>query len=459
LKTLIKNGTVVNATDSIRADVLIENGIIVAVGTGLDSQDAKIIEATGKYVFPGAIDPHTHLDMPFGAASTSDNFYSGTKAAVMGGVTTVVDFSIQSKGETLKQAIANWHKRADGKCFSDYSFHVAVTDCNDAVIAELKTLIEQTGVSTVKMFLAYKGLFQIDDGVMLKVFRAARESGVLVGLHCENGDIIDVLATEAMAAGQTAPIYHALTRPDYIEAEAITRAAAIADVVGVPLYIVHLSSAKGLAAALAARQRGQKIYIETCPQYLLLDDSRYFEPDFGGAKYVMSPPLRKIEDNGIIWQALQDDIVNVVATDHCAFNLADQKQAGRNDFRKIPNGAPGIETRFSLLYSYGVAEGKISLNQFVRLLSAEPARTMGMYPQKGTITAGSDADIVIFNPTGECVITATNLHQAVDYTPYEGFVQKGKIEHVLVGGRHVVQNCELVDDQPKGRFIFRKAVK
>ena len=459
MKILIRNGTVVNATDIIRADVLIENGIIIAVGTGLDCQNAKIIEAAGKYLFPGAIDPHTHLDMPFGDATTCDDFYSGTKAAVMGGVTTIVDFAMQRKGQTLNQAINNWHKRADGKCFSDYSFHVAITDCNDAVIAELKTLIEQTGVSTVKMFLAYKGLFQIDDGVMLKVFRAARDSGILVGLHCENGDIIEVLTTEAINAVQTAPIYHALTRPDYTEAEAITRAAAIAAAADVPLYIVHLSSAKGLAATLAARQRGQTVYIETCPQYLLLDDSRYYEPEFGGAKYVMSPPLRKVEDNKILWQALKANTVNVVASDHCAFNFANQKQAGRDDFRKIPNGAPGIETRFALLYSYGVATGKISLNQFVRLLSAEPAKLMGMYPQKGTITAGSDADIVIFNPACESVITATTLHQAVDYTQYEGFIQKGAIEQVLIRGQQVVQNGELADDQPIGRFIFRKAVK
>lgn len=458
MKTLIKNGTVVNATDVVGADVLIGDGKIIAVGTGLDDRNCTIVDAAGKYLFPGAIDAHTHMDMPFGAASTSDDFYTGTKAAVMGGVTTVVDFSLQNKGETLKQAVTNWHKRADGKCFSDYSFHVSVTDCTDAVISELKTLAEQTGVSTVKLFLAYKGLFQVDDGVMLKVFRAAKEAGILVGLHCENGDIIDVLSTEAVAAGQTEPIYHATTRPDYIEAEAITRAAAIAGVVGAPLYIVHLSSAKGLRAALEARQRGQKVYIETCPQYLLLDDTSYFAADFGGAKYVMSPPLRKPEDSAVLWQALKDDVVNVVATDHCAFNFADQKQAGRNDFRKIPNGAPGVETRFALLYSYGVAAGKISLNQFVRLVSAEPARIMGMYPQKGTITAGSDADLVIYNPSGESVITAKGLHQAVDYTPYEGFVQKGSIEHVFAGGRHVVCNNKLVDDQPKGKFIFRKSI-
>ncbi len=297
MKYLIKNGIVVNATDTINADVLIEDGIIVAVGIELVDSDADIIDASGKYVFPGSIDTHTHLDMPFGAASTCDDFFSGTKAAIMGGVTTVVDFAMQSKGETLRQAIDNWHKRADENCFTDYSFHVAVIDCNAAVIAELSTLIEHTGVSTVKMFLAYKGLFQIDDGSMLKILRAASEAGVLVGLHCENGDIIDALSKDAIAAGHTEPMYHALTRPDYVEAEAISRAATIANIVGAPLYIVHLSSALGLSAALAARQRGQIVYIETCPQYLLLEDSLYQQPEFGGAKYVMSPPLRKKADN------------------------------------------------------------------------------------------------------------------------------------------------------------------
>ena len=457
MRVLIKNGKVVGSRESRVQDVLVEGGSIVKTDVNLECADARIIDATGKYVFPGAIDPHTHLDMPFGTASTSDDFCSGTMAAILGGVTTIIDFSLQSKGQTLAEAIDVWHKRADSKCYSDYSFHFAVTDCTPQVIEELASLRDKTGVSSVKMFLAYKGLFQIDDGTMYKVFRAARDAGILVGLHCENGDIIDVLSSEAISRGQVEPVYHAYTRPDYIEAEAISRAALIAGAVDAALYVVHLSSAKGYAAAMNARSRGQKIYLETCPQYLLLDDSRYFESDFAGAKYVMSPPLRKPYDTKLLWQALGEDNIDVVATDHCAFTFAAQKQVGRADFRKIPNGAPGVETRFGLMYTYGVADGKITENQLVETLCTNPAKIFGLYPRKGEIIPGADADIVIYDPSGESTITVKELHQAVDYTPYEGFIQKGHVEHVFLRGKQVVSSGKLLDQQPQGIFLARNA--
>jgi dihydropyrimidinase len=309
------------------------------------------------------------------------------------------------------------------------------------------------------MFLAYKGLFQVDDGVLFEVFRKSTTANYLVSLHCENGDIIDTLTNDAIADGNTTPIYHALTRPSYLEAESITRAATIAHAAGASMYVVHLSSGDGLRAALEARNKGLNIYIETCPQYLLLDDTRYLEADFGGAKYVMSPPLRKPTDNEDIWSGVQKNQIEVLGTDHCAFNFKGMKERGIGDFRRIPNGAPGIETRFGLLYTYGVAQGKINLNQFVRLMSYNAAKIFGLYPQKGTLAVGSDADIVVYNPEGKYTIGVENLHEEVDYTSYEGFVQQGKIEDVFVRGQHLIHQSNLISNLPTGKFIRRNQFK
>jgi dihydropyrimidinase len=306
--------------------------------------------------------------------------------------------------------------------------------------------------------MAYKGLFQVDDGVLLNVFKKAKEQGILVGLHCENGDIISTLTQQALAAGQTDPIYHARTRPDYAEGEAIQRAATLAKAAGAPMYVVHLSSKAGLEAAMAHKEEGQELYLETCPQYLLLTEQAYLEPNFGGAKYVMSPPLRSAEDQEALWDALANGWVDMVATDHCAFNMKGPKEAGRDNFTKIPNGAPGLETRFGLLYTHGVLEGRISLNQFVSLVSTRPAQLMGMYPQKGAIAVGSDADLVIYNPDGESRIEAGQLHGHVDYTPFEGFKRTGSVQHVFLRGQHVVQHGKLHSEQAQGVFVRRKAI-
>jgi len=454
---IIKNGILVDEVMIQRADLRIEEGRIHSISAEIHpTKEDEIIDASGKYVFPGAIDSHTHLDMPFGEVKTSDDFFSGTQAAIFGGTTSIVDFAIQSKGESLKTALNNWKKRAEKKSFCDYGFHVAITDCNQNVLNELETVPQLEGVSSLKLFLAYKGLFQVDDGVLYKVLKKSKKGKYLVALHCENGDIIDRLSKEAVENGKVSPKFHALTRPDFVEAESISRAAHIAKFVNAELLIVHLSSAKGLVAALEGRKKGVKIFIETCPQYLLLDDSLYEKENFEGAKYVMSPPLRKSFDNEYLWRALSSNKIDFIGTDHCAFNFEDMKKRGINDFKNIPNGAPGIETRFSLLYTYGVAKGKISLNQFVSLLSTNAAKTLGMYPQKGNLSIGSDADIVVFDPNKEGKITHSMLHEQVDYTSYEGFDKIGEITDVMVRGISYIRNSKWSEKSPKGQYIFRK---
>lgn len=453
---ILKGGKIITTEKSYDSDIRIEGEKIASIGKNLAQVGDKVVDVTGCYLLPGGIDPHTHLELDTGSTITADDFKSGTKAAVMGGTTTIIDFATQNKGESLKEALKNWHRKADNKCYCDYGFHMAITEWNKCISDEMKDMVDN-GVSSFKMYMAYKNTLQVDDGAIYEALKRSNEINGLLGFHCENGDVIDILIKENKGKGNTSPKYHALSRPVEIEREAINRVVTLAEIAKAPVYVVHLSSKVGLECALEGRKRGVEVYLETCPQYLLLDDSSYGEDgDFNGAKYVMSPPLRKIEDEEAMWKGLKNGEIDIIATDHCSFNFKGQKELGIEDFSKIPNGAPGIEHRVSLLYTYGVCENKISLNQWVELTSTKTAKLFGMYPRKGTIEIGSDADIVIFDPNYTGVIKAEEQTQNVDYTPYEDFKQKGKIKQVYLRGISVVEDSKLVSIEPKGSYISRK---
>jgi dihydropyrimidinase len=455
MRTLIKNGTLITASDTCKADILVEDEKIVAIEASSEAHAEKVIDAAGKLVFPGAIDVHTHLDMPFGGTVTADDFTTGTIAAAAGGTTCIIDYALQTPGKSLTHALETWQKKAEGKCAIDYGFHVAVTDLSDAVLAEMPGLIE-AGYPSFKVFMAYKGVFQVDDATLLKVLKQAGQSGGLVLVHAENGDVIDVLTKEMLAAGQTAPIYHALSRPPQAEEEAVNRYITMAALSEAPAYIVHLSDSGALGLVAQARLQGLPIYAETCPQYLFLDLERYNELDFGGAKYVMSPPLREAGNEQYLWSGLDSGNLQVVASDHCSFNFKGQKDLGLEDFTKIPNGAPGLETRVQLLFAGGVLENRISINKFVDVISTAPAKLFGLYPQKGTIAVGSDADLVIFNPEAEFTISAETQHQNVDYNPFEGFKGYGVPEKVFSRGTMVFDGGKHTGRVGHGRFQARK---
>jgi dihydropyrimidinase len=455
MRVLIKNGQIVTASDSYQADLLIEGEKVISIESKSNVSADQTFDAAGKLIFPGAIDVHTHLDMPFGGTVTADDFSTGTTAAAAGGTTCIVDYALQTPGKSLCEALEAWHKKADGKCAVDYGFHVAVTDLNDSVLAEMPALIEK-GYPSFKVFMAYKGVFQVDDSTLLKVLKQSGESGGLVLVHAENGDVIDVMCSEMLAAGKVEPLYHALSRPPQAEEEAVNRFITMAELSGAPAYIVHLSDAGALTRVADARLQGLPIYAETCPQYLFLDLERYNEPDFGGAKYVMSPPLREAGNEEFLWNGLSSGNLQVVASDHCSFNFKGQKDLGRDNFTKIPNGAPGLETRVQLLFTGGVLEGRIGINKFVDLVSTAPARLFGLYPQKGTIAAGSDADLVIFDPDAPFTISQASQHQNVDYNPYEGFSGKGVPEKVFSRGSLVIDNGKYVGKIGHGRFQPRK---
>lgn len=453
---VLNGGTIVTAIDRYQADVRIEGERIVAIGYEIKQPEDQVINVDGCLLFPGGIDPHTHFDLPMGDFSTSDDFSSGTKAAVLGGTTTIIDFATQFKGETLKTALENWHAKADGRCFIDYGFHMAITDWNDQIAQEMVETVHREGVSSFKLYLAYKNVLQVDDGALLQALRQAGECGALVCVHCENGDVVYDLVKEACVQGKTAPKYHPLTRPPEAEEEATSRAITLAQIAGAPLYIVHLTCSGALQVVTNAKLKGFEVYAETCPQYLLLDDRCYRAEGFNGAKYVISPPLRPVHHQETLWSGLQTGILDAVATDHCAFNYKGQKDLGLRDFSKIPSGAPGVETRLGLLYTYGVMTGKLTINQFVALTSTNAAKLFGLFPRKGTIAPGSDADLVVWDPRISSVVTVGTLHQQVDYTPYEGFKQIGQAIHVFIRGRQVVQDGQLRVEKPTGIYLSRK---
>src|SRR5215208_3944044 len=454
--TLVRNGTIVTASDRYEADVLIEDGRIKTIGKGLPGPADKTIDAKGKLVMPGGIDVHTHLDMPFGGTTSADDFESGTVAAAHGGTTTIVDFAIQYKGQTLHDAWDTWMKKAEGKAAIDYGFHMIITELTDQVEQEMDALVGQ-GVTSFKLFMAYPGVFMLDDASIFRALLRTGKNGGTICMHAENGGVIDVLVKKALAEGKTAPKYHALTRPARAEAEATHRAIALSEIAGVPIYIVHLSAAEALDMVTEARDRGLPAFAETCPQYLFLSDANYDEPDFEGAKYVMSPPLRKQATQDRLWRGLAFNDLQAISTDHCPFCMKEQKTLGHGDFSKIPNGPPGIETRMSLVYDGGVRTGRISLNRFVELTSTSPAKIFGLFPKKGTIAPGSDADIVVVDPEKKVRLSAKTLHMKVDYNPYEGREVTGATDTVISRGRVVIDGGKFVGRAGSGSFIKRAA--
>ncbi len=457
MSVLIKNGRVITAVDDYMGDVYIENETVSLIGKNLEVEADEVIDATGKYLFPGGLDPHTHLDMPFGGTTSADDFETGTRAAAHGGTTTLIDFAIQTKGHSTLEALDTWHAKADGKTAIDYGFHMIVTDLEDNRVHEMKMLAD-AGVTSYKLFMAYPGVLYVDDGTIYRAMRQAGENGTVVCMHAENGIVIDEIVKIALAEGKTEPKYHALTRPTRMEAEGVHRAISIAEVAQVPVYIVHLSSSDALEQVMLARNRGVHAFAETCPQYLFLDDSYYEQEGFEGAKYVMTPALRKKWNQDELWKGLRFGDLQSISTDHCPFCFKDQKILGINDFSKIPNGGPGVENRMSLVYNGGVNSGRISLNKFVELTSTAAAKTFGLFPKKGTIAVGSDADIVIFDPHRKETISINNActhHMRVDYNAYEGFEVTGFTETVLSRGKIIIDKCEYVGKKGDGRFLKR----
>ena len=453
--TIITNGVVVTATDTYTADVAVAGGVVTALGKNLPRDNVRqVIDAGGQYVLPGGIDVHTHLDMPFGGTTSSDDFETGTRAAAFGGTTTLIDFAIQYKGQALRQAFDAWMRKAEGKAVCDYAFHCIITDLPDARLAEMKSLVEE-GVTSFKLFMAYPGVFMLDDATIFKAFQTASRHGAMVCMHAENGSAIDVIVQQALAEGKTAPKYHALTRPTTAEAEATGRAIALAEMAGAPVYIVHLTCNDALEKVREARDRGLPVHAETCPQYLYLSIENFDAPGFEGAKYVFTPPLREKWHQEKLWAGLNHDL-EVVSTDHCPFCFKEQKELGRNNFTKIPNGGPGIEHRLSLIYSGGVGCGRFSVNRFVELVSTTPAKLFGLYPRKGTIAVGSDADLVIFNPQRKHKISAKTHHMRVDYSMFEGIEVTGMPETVISRGEVVMQQDEFLGRVGRGQFIRRK---
>ena len=457
MSVLIKNGRVITAVDDYFADIFIKNETVTLIGEKLDIEADKVIDASGKYLIPGGLDPHTHLDMPFGGTTSADDFETGTRAAAHGGTTTLIDFAIQSKGHSTLEALDTWHAKADGKTAIDYGFHMIVTDLEDNRVHEMKMLAD-AGVTSYKLFMAYPGVLYVDDGTIYRAMRKAGEDGTVVCMHAENGIVIDEIVKQALAEGKTEPKYHAITRPTRMEAEGVHRAISIAEVAQVPIYIVHLSSSDALEQVMLARNRGVHAFAETCPQYLFLDDSYYDQEGFEGAKYVMTPALREKWNQDELWKGLKFGDLQSIATDHCPFCFKDQKMLGIDDFSKIPNGGPGVENRMSLVFNGGVNSGRISLNKFVELTSTAAAKTFGLFPEKGTIAVGSDADIVVFDPNRTETISVNNTcthHMNVDYNTYEGFEVTGFTETVLSRGKVIIDNCEYVGKKGDGHFLKR----
>lgn len=451
MKRLLKGGIVVSGTKCEKLDVLMENGKIQKVGIGLDMDGADVIDVSGKLLFPGFIDAHTHFDLEVSGTVTADGYETGTKAALAGGTTMIIDFATQYKGESLETALKNWHRKSDGRASCDYSYHLAISDWNPSVSEELQKVVDD-GITSFKIYMTYDDMV-MDDKRIYQVLKRLKEVGGIAGVHCENKGVIEALVEEAKEAGDLSTSTHPKTRPALVEAEAISRLLKIAAIVDTPVIVVHLSSSLGYREIRRARKQGQEVYVETCPQYLLMDDSLYDLPDFEGAKYVIAPPIRKKEDRERLWKALRKDHIQTVSTDHCSFNMT-QKEAGRDDFTKIPCGMPGVENRPVLIYSYGVKKRGLTLEQMCRLLSENPAKLYGVYPQKGCIAEGSDADIVVWDPDIEWVISKDNQVANVDYSPFEGTKVHGKAEEVYLKGELAAKDGKVVLEHT-GSFVPR----
>jgi dihydropyrimidinase len=453
MSILIQNGRIITHDRDLVSDLLIEGEKVAAIGEKLNPEGTEVLDASGKYVIPGGIDAHTHFDMPLGSISTSDDFGSGTRAAAFGGTTCIIDYATQSRGMKISQALEAWLVKGE-KAAVDFGLHMIVTDLAEKRSSDLTALIDY-GVTSFKLFMAYPRSLMVDDATFFRVMRHASRIGGLVCVHAENGPVIGQMVTAALAEGKTAPLYHALTRPPAAESEAVHRAIAIAGMAGAPVYIVHVSSAEALEQISIGRSKGLSVYAETCPHYLLLSVENLAKPDFEGAKYVLSPPLREKRDQESLWQGLVQNGIDVLATDHCSFNFAGQKEKGRGDFSKIPNGGPGVETRLQLAYHFGVRQGRISLNRWVEICSAAPARIFGLYPRKGTLAPGSDADIVIWDPGRESIVSAKTHHMRVDYSMYEGIKVSGCADTVLSRGKVIVDRGHWLGNEGWGRFVRR----
>jgi len=456
--TLVRNGTIITASDRYEADLYIDKGVITTIGRGLPPAADTVVDASGCLVMPGGVDVHTHLDMPFGGTRSADDFESGTVAAAHGGTTTLIDFAIQDFGSGLNPALETWMGRAEGKSVIDYAFHMIVRELTDQVSIDMDRMVRHEGVTSFKLFMAYPGVFMVDDATIFKAMLKTRENGGLICMHAENGGVIDTLVKEALRKGERAPKYHALTRPTGAEGEATGRAIALSEMAGVPIYIVHLSCADALEKVKQARDMGLPAYAETCPQYLFLSYDDYEREGFEGAKFVMSPPLREKWHQDVLWKGILKNDLQVVSTDHCPFcmNEPPQKQLGADDFSKIPNGAPGIETRLMLLWDGGVRPGRIDPHRFVEICSSSPARMFGLWPKKGTIAVGSDGDLVVWNPNRTVTLSAKTHHMKVDYNPYEGRVVQGAPEKVVSRGEVIVDDGKFVGKRGRGQFVKRQ---
>ena len=456
MSVLIKGGRVVTAVDDYVGDIFVEDETVSLIGESLDVQADKVIDAGGKYVIPGAIDPHTHLEMPFGGTVTCDDFTSGTTSAAFGGTTTLVDFCLQTPGQSLPDALETWHEKIErAKPLIDVGFHLAITDLKEGGRLEDLGKAPDEGVTSYKLFMAYKGAVMVDDETLFKTMQVAAQTGALVMVHAENGDAIDVLVKQALSEGKTEPKWHAATRPPITEGEASNRAIQLARIADAPLYVVHVSCKEAIDPIARARAARWNAWGETCTQYLFIDETALDQPGFEGGKYVYTPPPRPKENQEHLWHALATDVLSVVSTDHCPFNWDGQKTLGRDDFSKIPNGGPGIENRLHMLHHYGVRGGRLSLNRMVELVSTNVAKFFGMYPKKGTIAVGSDADIVVWDPEKRVTISASTHHSNVDYNLFEGTEVMGAPEVVLVRGQVIVENDELVASPGAGQFVKR----
>ncbi|HVM57014.1 MAG TPA: dihydropyrimidinase [Gaiellaceae bacterium] len=455
MSLLIEGGRIITAADDYVADVYIEDETIAQIGTSLDVDADRVIDASGKYLLPGCIDPHTHFDMPFGGTITADDFQSGQTSCAFGGTTCHIDFAIQSRGRPFTEGIDEWHAKANGKAVIDYGFHIIVTDLEEGGTLEELATLPDLGVTSYKMLMAYKGVFLIDDQTLFRVMELAKETGALAMIHGENGEVIDLLVKRAVEEGNLAPPWHARTRPAELEGEATNRAIQIAHVAGCPLYVVHVTCEESVEPIARARAKGWPVWGETCTQYFFIDDTYLDRPNFEGAKAVFSPPVRDKRNQPVLWDAVRTDKLSAISTDHCSFRMADQKTLGRDNFALIPNGAPGVEDRLLMIHHFGVNDGRITLNRMVELLSTNAAKLFGLYPRKGTIAPGSDADIVVFDPEKEHTISAKTHHSAADYNLYEGTTVVGAPEIVLLRGHVLVEDGELAASPGIGQFVKR----